>query len=205
MSSQIGLISDVHATAGPLREALAILERKSVDRIICTGDIAGYGNQLNECIELLIDSNCLAILGNHDVWYSDRHIGTMDQPVAAFFHNLPITWQATITGKRIFAVHASPPASMKRGITLLDQYGKIISGEKDQWELELEGYNYDILIVGHTHQVYAEYLGRILVINPGSTKFNNSCAILRLPEMEVSVFPLSGKNIRKIWHWGMTK
>ena len=205
MSTQIGLVSDIHATAAPLRQALTIFEQKNVDLILCTGDIAGYGDELEESIQLLTEKGCISILGNHDSWYIERHGGEMKQPMETFYRNSPATWKATREGQRIFAVHACPPDSMKRGITLLDQYENIMNSEKEQWEIELEGYDFDVLIVGHTHQVFAEYFGRVLVINPGSTKFNNTCAILRLPQMEVSVFPLSGKDIRKVWHWGLTK
>jgi predicted phosphodiesterase len=59
-----------------------------------------------------------------------------------------------------------------------------------------------VLIVGHTHQVFTEYLGDILVINPGSSAFNHSCAILHLPEMRVQTFALSGKAIERTWNWG---
>jgi len=38
-------------------------------------------------------------------------------------------------------------------------------------------------------------------VNPGSSVFNHSCAILRLPEMTVEVFPLSGKAVVKNWVW----
>lgn len=203
MSATIGLISDVHATATPLSEALTIFEQEDVDLILCVGDIAGYGTELEQSIELLAGRNCLTILGNHDVWHIDRHVVGRERLVESFFHNLPVTWESSLEGKRIFAVHASPPTSMRRGITLLDQYEKLLVNEKEQWGHELEKYGFDVLVVGHTHQVFAEFLGRTLVINPGSTKFNNSCAILGLPDLKVRFFPLSGETIRKVWHWGM--
>lgn len=203
MSTEIGLIADIHAAAGPLREALAIFKRERVDLILCIGDIAGYGTELEQCIELLIEGGCRTVLGNHDLWYLDSGVSGRKQWVVDFFTNLSATWEATIEGKRIFAVHASPPDSMTRGITLLDQYENIIAENKKQWSLELESYGFDTLLVGHTHQVFAEFLGQTLVINPGSTRFNNSCALLNLPEQEVRIVPLPGKSVNKVWHWGM--
>ena len=61
----------------------------------------------------------------------------------------------------------------------------------------------DVLIVGHTHQVFSEQLGDVLVINPGSTTFNHTCAILTLPEMKVDIFPLSNKEPILCWNWSM--
>lgn len=203
MSVQIGLISDVHATATPLREALTIFKEEGVDLVLCAGDVAGYGTELEQSIELLANRSCTTILGNHDVWCMDRLAEEQAAQVQIFFAHLSGTWEATIEGKRIFAVHASPPLSMTRGITLLDQYEKILPREKEQWTHELAGYGLDVLIVGHTHQVFAEMLGQTLVVNPGSTTFNHSCAILSLPDLDVRTLPLSGKMIRKVWHWGM--
>ncbi|MBU0943639.1 MAG: metallophosphatase family protein [Proteobacteria bacterium] len=203
MAVKIGLISDVHATVAPLREALTLFAQEHVDLVLCTGDLAGYGTELEQSIELLVEKGCITILGNHDIWYLDNQVEGQEGGVETFFHTLPVTWEAMIEGKRIFAVHASPPLSLTRGITLLNQDEKIVSKEKEQWAHELEEYDLDVLIVGHTHQVFAEVLGQTLVINPGSTKFNHSCAILSLPGLEVRIVSLSGKMARKVWHWGM--
>ncbi|HEB69760.1 MAG TPA: metallophosphoesterase [Desulfobulbus sp.] len=198
MSVQLGLISDIHAAADPLREALAIFARKRVDLVLCAGDIAGYGTELEQSVALLAESGCRTVCGNHDV-----RLNGQGPEVRSFLRNLPQTWEATIEGKRIFMVHASPPCSMNQGITLLDQYEQMLPEAKERWTRELAGYDFDVLIVGHTHQVFAEMLGRVLVVNPGSTVFNHTCAILSLPDPDVQIVPLSGKKPRRVWHWGM--
>ena len=66
---KLGLISDVHATVEPLREALTIFRQNHVDTIICAGDTAGYGGELDQTVDLLIESKCQIISGNHDDWY----------------------------------------------------------------------------------------------------------------------------------------
>jgi len=203
MSAKIGLISDIHAASGPLREALTVFEQERVDLILCAGDVMGYGTELEPSVRLLAESGCITILGNHDCWFMEQQVGEEDKGVAAFFLNLPETRESIIEGKRIFMIHASPPRSMSRGITLLDQYEQINPEEKERWTHELAEYGFDVLIVGHTHQVFAEMLGGILVINPGSTVFNHTCAILNLPGLDVKIIPLSGKTPRKVWHWGM--
>jgi len=203
MSTRVGLISDVHAAFTPLREAIDVFAREGVDLLLCAGDVAGYGTELAQCVELIAESGCVTILGNHEIWYLERHSAGFDRKVARYFRCLPLTWEATLEGKRIMAVHASPPGSVVKGITLLDQDEQILAGEKKIWSGELDRYALDVLVVGHTHQVFAEMAGRTLVINPGSTVFNHTCAILSLPDQEVSIVPLSGKKPRKIWHWGM--
>ncbi len=99
-------------------------------------------------------------------------------------------------------VHAQPPEGCHGGIKLLDKHGLIMPERVKQWSETLRSFDYDVLVIGHTHQVFAETLGNTLVINPGSSVFNNSCAILRLPEMAVEMIPLSGKKIEHTWNWG---
>ncbi|MCF6290360.1 MAG: metallophosphatase family protein [Desulfobacterales bacterium] len=202
---KIGLISDLHATAGPVREALAVFQRQGVDRVLCGGDIAGYGTELEQTVDLLIGSGCETIPGNHDLWYLNRPADRKSARVVTFFEKLPLWLEVTLKGKRVYLVHASPPQSLMEGITLLDEHAQLLTSRKERWTDELEGSEFDVLVVGHTHQVFAEQLGNVLVINPGSTKFNHTCAILSLPEMEFQIFALSNKTPVLAWNWGMIR
>ena len=199
---KIGLISDVHATVEPLREALTIFRQNHVDMTICAGDTAGYGGELDKTVELLIESKCQIISGNHDTWYLNAPVPEEKKWIKDFFSTLPEILDFSADGKQLYVVHASPPNSDRKGINLLDEHGHVMPDRKAQWKNALEKFDYDVLIVGHTHQVFAERLGNILIINPGSTKFNHTCAILTLPELTVQVFPLSNKEPLKVWHWG---
>jgi putative phosphoesterase len=197
----IGLISDVHATPAPVAEALSIFAEAGVDQVFCAGDIAGYREQLDETVALLVDNNCRSILGNHDLGYLANHADEADDRAVAFFRQLPAVIDTTIAGKRIYMVHAQPPDACHGGIKLLSREGVVQPDRIALWTEGLQGFEPDVLVVGHTHQVFAEQVGNTLVVNPGSSAFNYSCAILRLPEMTVEVFPLSGKAIEKTWNW----
>lgn len=203
MTYKIGLISDVHATLDPVQEALEIFRREGVDTILCGGDIAGYGNELEQTVAVLIDSGCRAILGNHDHWYLRRRDPDLDGPVEAYLRALPRVIELKVAGKMIYMVHASPPDSLLDGIRLLDRYGELIVVQQELWSEILGDFPCDVLLVGHTHQLFVERLGQSLVINPGSTRFNHSCAILHLPELRVQIFPLSGMAPVQAWNWGL--
>jgi len=205
MSVKIGLISDVHATAGPLQEALRVFSEERVEAILCAGDIAGYGSQLEQTAALLIKSGCRAIVGNHDLWHLRRREeeNHFNGPIEGYLRSLYGAEKFTFAGKTLYMVHASPPDSSLNGIRLLDEEGSLLSRQVADWSDTLEGIPYDVLVIGHTHQVFAEQLGDVLVINPGSTLFNHTCAILTLPEMQVRFIPLSGKKPLLSWNWGM--
>lgn len=201
---KIGLISDPHAISAPVAEALAIFAHRGVDVIWCTGDIAGYNDQLDETVALLAASGCSAIAGNHERWYLEKHPGEKESPTYDYIQGLPLMIQATMDGISLYMVHASPPQSVMEGIRLLDQQGHIIDEERQDWTQRLGGFSHDVLIVGHTHQVFSEWLGDTLVINPGSTCFNHCCAILSVPDLELEWFALSGQPISYTWNWGDT-
>ena len=203
MSTKIGLISDVHASPGALQDALDIFDAEGVDGIVCAGDIAGYFDDLSQTIELLKKHSVQTVIGNHDQAYLQRH---GDNPVTSkyqYLESLPpsLGWQCE--NKAIYCVHAEPPREQHGGIKLLDQQGRLIAERSTQWAQKLSALQADVLIVGHTHQVFAEYLGDLLVVNPGSTAFNHSCMTLTLPELEVRTFALEGKAIIRCWNFSM--
>jgi len=197
----IGLISDVHSTPAPVAEALSIFEQAGVEQVFCAGDIAGYREQLDETVALLVASGCRSILGNHEVGYLGNHGAAASDRAVEYFKQLPASIAATIAGKRVYMVHAQPPDACHGGIKLLNRESEVRADRIALWTEALQSFDYDVLVVGHTHQVFAEQVGSTLVVNPGSTAFNHSCAILRLPEMTVQVFPLSGKAIERTWNW----
>jgi putative phosphoesterase len=199
----IGLISDVHAKAAPVREALAIFARENVHHIWCAGDIAGYHDELTETLALLAAHGVQAVRGNHDLRYLEARGGATKDPAASYFRRLPAAIDTEFEGRRLYMVHAEPPhACGGGGIRLLDAQGVVRADRADQWGRQLATCVCDVLIVGHTHQVFAVHLGAKLVVNPGSTVFNHSCAILRLPELNVQVFALSGQSVKPYWSWG---
>lgn len=202
MTTRIGLISDPHAAAAPVEQALSLFAAENVDRVYCLGDIAGYGNETEQTVSLLQNYNCQSIMGNHEQWYLQKATGQQDQ-LGQYFSSLPLVIDTRIEDTSLYFVHASPPDSVMDGIRLLDEQGQLLGQEVEDWRDRLAGFAHDVLIVGHTHQVFAEKIGNTLVINPGSTVYNNSCAILTLPDMEVQWVSLSGKQIISAWNWGM--
>ncbi len=202
MATKIGLIGDVHSYPEPLGEALSLLKKIGVEMILCAGDIAGYGNDLDRTAELLIRNECKTVIGNHDNWHLQGISQDDRTPAESWIAQLPAALEFTIEGKSLYMVHSRPPTHDRHGIKLLDEKGELVSEQKEIWTQTLAGFEYDILIVGHSHQVYAEQLGDVLLINPGSTCFNNACGILSLPEMKVEFLSLPDKFIVKSWNWG---
>ncbi len=202
MTTKIGLIADIHAYAEPLAEALLLFNNKGVDIILCAGDIAGYGDELGQTVGLLVEYQCQTVIGNHDLWHLEATPEKEKTATEDYIALLPAAREYSMEGKTLYMVHARPPLANRHGIKLLNEYGELVPEEKQKWAQRLQDFKYDVLIVGHTHQVFSEQLGSTLVINPGSTQFNHSCGILSLPDMRFELFSLSNKSILKSWNWG---
>lgn len=203
MATRIGIIADVHASPAPLRQALQIFEQNQVSEIICAGDIAGYFEDLEPCIDLLKRYQCKTIIGNHDQSYLTENYDQTELPEFQFLHALPETIRLCIEGIDILVVHSEPPSAQHGGIKLLDKQGELMPQQISEWSEKLKPVDCDVLIVGHTHQVFAEQLGDIFAINPGSSQFNHSCMILSLPDLRLETFALDDKPIIKAWNFSM--
>ncbi len=62
----IALISDLHANIEALEAAFADLDALGVERIVCLGDVIGYGASPREVVELVRARCQVCLLGNHD-------------------------------------------------------------------------------------------------------------------------------------------
>ncbi len=60
------LISDIHGNLEALNAVMADIQTQRVDRIVCLGDIVGYGPNPSECLDVVMRKCQLTILGNHD-------------------------------------------------------------------------------------------------------------------------------------------
>lgn len=64
--SKIAIISDIHSNPTALLTVLEDVEKQKCDRIVCLGDIVGYGYDPNACIDIVRECNIECFLGNHD-------------------------------------------------------------------------------------------------------------------------------------------
>ncbi len=63
---RLAVLSDIHSNIEALEAVLGELRRFSPDRIICCGDVVGYGASPSECIALVREAADLVVAGNHD-------------------------------------------------------------------------------------------------------------------------------------------
>lgn len=61
------IIADIHSNFEALEAVLKAIRQNDIDKIICCGDVVGYGPSPKECIDVLIaQKNTVTLMGNHD-------------------------------------------------------------------------------------------------------------------------------------------
>jgi predicted phosphodiesterase len=63
---RIAVFSDIHSNLEAMQRFLDDLSRQRIDRVICLGDVVGYGASPNECCDLVRQTAEVTLLGNHD-------------------------------------------------------------------------------------------------------------------------------------------
>ena len=117
---KFAVVSDIHGNLEALRITLDYLHSQQISKIICLGDVVGYGPNPNECVELVQQHCAVCLMGNHDhavagltdidyfneyareaiLWTRKALFGHL----RAYLANLPFTYEEN----DFFCVHSSP-------------------------------------------------------------------------------------------------
>ena len=109
MKTKIGIISDLHATPSPVEEALAIFNQQGVKQVFCAGDIAGYGEALDETVNRLEANGCVSVAGNQEAWEVLQTSRASGSVTYDYFANFPTHLDENFEWLGVCLVHALPP------------------------------------------------------------------------------------------------
>jgi predicted phosphodiesterase len=162
------VISDIHSNIEALNAVIADAERNEpVERLLCLGDIVGYGPAPMACLEALWERHAVSVQGNHDAAIAGtiglEHLNAYAAEVARWtrqqMSSEAIEYLAGLPGQLVddsfLLVHGSPKDPFW---DYLMSYGQA----SDAWECTDSS---DIL-VGHSHFQFAAEAGRGIE-NPG--------------------------------------
>ncbi len=148
-----GIISDIHANLDALKVVLDDLRAQNVDRVVCLGDIVGYGPEPNECVQRVQETCAFTVVGNHDYaalgrldtlafndyaraaadWTSEA----LSPESRAFLEQLPLTKE--LDG--MLLVHASPLAP--------EEWTYVLSYHEA--ERQFAAFTERLCFIGHSH------------------------------------------------------
>ena len=148
------LLSDIHGNLEALDAVLAEIEVRRPRRVLCLGDVVGYGASPNECLAKVRERCELVLLGNHDAAASggpeaarfniyarvaaEWTAKTLTRENREYLQRLPVTSSEGTS----YLVHASP-ACPRDWEYLLDRFDA---------EPQFHYFTEPICFIGHTHQ-----------------------------------------------------
>ena len=60
------IISDIHGNLEALEAVLADIDAREIERIVCLGDVIGYGASPKQCVDIVMERCEFCLCGNHD-------------------------------------------------------------------------------------------------------------------------------------------
>jgi putative phosphoesterase len=168
---KLGLISDIHGDMVALELAWAHLTVMGVDRIVCAGDLVGYGPHPDKVVAFLTEHGIDSVRGNHDRWAVERASG-MTGVLGTFGGGMPSI--ETVEALKSLPAHLLVEDAPRVGVIVHGSPGDDMDfvtksthppALLDRW---LRDMNADLLVVGHTHKPMLYRSEHGLVINPGS-------------------------------------
>jgi putative phosphoesterase len=138
------------------------------DRIVCAGDLVGYGPSPDRVVAFLQEHQVPSVRGNHDRWALERGPGVPDEfgggiPSRGTLDSLrALPFDRLVAQDRTVGVvvHGSPRSDMEF-VTRTTHPRKVLRG----YLLDLQC---DFLVVGHTHRPMWFRCPDGVVVNPGS-------------------------------------
>ncbi|HRP63929.1 MAG TPA: metallophosphoesterase family protein, partial [Phycisphaerales bacterium] len=192
------IISDIHANLEALRVVLDHIDTQNVERIVCLGDVLGYGPNPVECVDLVAQRCEWCLMGNHDFgvlyeptnfnhaaeqaayWTRAQFEKEADKEVAARRWEFLGRLKVRVMYENFLCVHGSPRRPINEYLFPEDAINSPVKMQQIFERIE------KFCMVGHTHVpgvftdepdfyppgdvegVYKFNNGEKIIINPGS-------------------------------------
>lgn len=171
---KIAVMSDIHGNIYALMKTLEDIDEQRVDKIICLGDLVGYGPHPNEVIALIKRREIPCIKGNYDASVVDGDftfirntaINSFALPWTCeevrvsnkyYLDSLPTSLKYTFNGVNILFTHGSPNA--------INEY---LFEDAENTKKVMTEYEGDVLVCAHTHIPFTKKFNNKTLINVGS-------------------------------------
>jgi len=150
----IAVISDIHGNLEALESVLGDIKRTSPDaKIVCLGDLVGYGADPNACIDVIIKNSVETIAGNHD----HAALNLINTISFNLYAKAAIEWTAQkLTSKNKAFLKSLPYVKELENITLAHSTPQ----NPSEWNyltnfqdavINFKHFNTTLCFIGHTH------------------------------------------------------
>ncbi len=164
------VFSDVHGNLQALEKVRERILREKPDRIVCLGDLVGYGANPNEVAEIVRDMAEIVLAGNHD----HAAVGLTDLAFFNHYAYLAALWTSeTLSAENHEFLAGLPYSRTENGIHLVhsspshpETWGYILSDSKA--EIAMAASPEPVVFIGHTHIPMDHHTQRGRMVNVGS-------------------------------------
>ncbi|QPW58960.1 metallophosphoesterase family protein [Clostridium botulinum] len=188
----------MHGNLEALKSVLEDIKSKNVDRVVCLGDLVGYGPFPNEVIDVVRSQDILTIVGNYDKAVVANDIKYIqDNPLNREF---ALPWsveEVTEANKKYLKRLPEDIIVVEQGKVLKFVHGsntainEYLLENSDAAKEAMDELKEDVLVCAHTHIPYEKKYGNKVLINDGSVgkpktgSPNSNYIILTIEEDEV--------------------
>ena len=159
------IISDIHANFEALRTVFTYIDQHKISKIICLGDIVGYGPRPDCCLKLVRERCDVVLMGNHD----HAVLGLTDIAHFNDFARAAVLWTRAQISAENLAYLRTLPFSYDRKDALFVHSSPIAPQEwhyimdHETARTQLDGTEHPLVFIGHSHLpvVYSHALGEI--------------------------------------------
>lgn len=177
---RVAFLSDIHANFPALCRALEEIGRAGADRVVCAGDIVGFGPHPTEVVRLLMEQKVEAISGNVDrktlallrrpkklkkrlerpadapaAWAAL----SLGEPERAWLQALPGELRLSVGGADVRVVHGSPLSDTDYIFPSITAPALAAKLGEDRPR---------VLVCGHSHIPFTKAVAGVYVVNCGS-------------------------------------
>lgn len=170
----LGVIGDVHAEDDRLARAIAFLESRSVDAIVCTGDIVDGKGCPDRSIALLVSANVHTVRGNHDRWILEdkaRHVPNAHHATdltgasREFLGSLPSEIEIDTSAGKLLLCHGVRDNDLKK---VWPGTARMPPERCEVMDALLEAQSFRLIINGHMHFRTLIHFESLTLVNAGT-------------------------------------
>lgn len=173
---KLAVISDVHGNLHALDAVLDDIARQGVAQTVALGDFVSGPFDPRGVADRFIELGLVSVRGNHDRFITDgrRDDWVIDALARSLLDVRQTAWLAAVPatatlGAEVLLCHGTPRDDNTLWLDGVGEDGKVFHRSRESIEAEASGFDYPVLLCGHSHIPRTLRLadGR-LVVNPGS-------------------------------------
>jgi len=174
---RLAVISDIHGNSFALEAVLEDIARQNVDATVNLGDALSGPIDPRRTCDMLLELNAATVRGNHDRWLVETgvfELSPVDRFTLAQLEPRHVVWLESLPATRnvqgeVFLCHGTPASDNDVWLDNFWSGRKTTLPDEASVTAAAEGYDFPVLLCGHTHLARSVRLrdGR-MIVNPGS-------------------------------------